>query len=64
MDPMESFRRDTLQGYELVGAGEGFEVYRTPDGAPAIRCLRCGLVSHNPHDVENRFCGYCGLFHD
>ena len=29
----------------------------------AIRCLLCGHVSHNPHDIENLYCGYCHRFH-
>lgn len=24
-----------------------------------IRCLACGAVSWNPHDVEQRYCGAC-----
>ena len=28
----------------------------------AIMCLRCGMVSYNPHDVEQRYCGACHLF--
>lgn len=27
-------------------------------------CRMCGYASHNPHDVENRYCGHCHLFHD
>lgn len=33
------------------------------DGA-AITCHRCGLTSHNPNDVANRFCGNCYIFHE
>ena len=29
----------------------------------AIMCLRCGAVSHNPHDVEQLYCGACHRFH-
>jgi hypothetical protein len=29
----------------------------------AIRCLRCGLTSHNVHDVEELYCGFCDVFH-
>jgi hypothetical protein len=28
----------------------------------AIKCLSCGRVSHNPHDVQNRYCGHCHKF--
>jgi hypothetical protein len=27
-----------------------------------ITCVDCGMTSHNPHDVENRYCGYCHRF--
>ena len=33
------------------------------DDHRAIKCLRCGLTSHNVHDVEALYCGYCGVFH-
>ncbi len=28
-----------------------------------ITCPRCGLTSHNPNDVAQRYCGHCQLFH-
>jgi ribosomal protein S27AE len=31
---------------------------------PYIVCPRCGMVSHNPNDVEQRYCGNCHAFHD
>lgn len=35
-------------------------------GAPleGFKCLNCGRVSYNPHDVEQRYCGACHVFHD
>lgn len=30
---------------------------------PAITCSGCGLTSYNPEDVENKFCGHCGVFY-
>lgn len=40
------------------------KTYETgPDGA-WIRCLVCKLTSHNPHDVSERYCGKCHIFHD
>lgn len=30
--------------------------------AGAFRCPDCGLVSHHPKDVEERFCGRCNTF--
>lgn len=31
---------------------------------PSVMCPRCGRTSWNINDVENRYCGYCHLFHD
>jgi ribosomal protein L37E len=30
---------------------------------PSITCPRCGKVSYNPTDVEQRYCGACHAFH-
>lgn len=38
--------------------------YELLDGGRAIRCLICDLTSHNPNDVEQRYCGHCKLFHE
>jgi hypothetical protein len=27
-------------------------------------CPRCGIVSHNPNDAANRYCGRCHVFFD
>ena len=35
----------------------------SPDGK-SILCLTCGRESHNPHDVINRYCGHCHVFHE
>jgi hypothetical protein len=45
--------------YELLAAKDG-------DARPwgAIRCLRCGLISHNPSDVGSLYCGCCHKFHE
>lgn len=34
------------------------------DHAPAIRCNFCGMTSHHPQDVANRYCGKCQRFHE
>lgn len=31
---------------------------------PYIVCPKCGMVSHNPNDVRERYCGACHVFHD
>jgi hypothetical protein len=38
--------------------------YELLDEGRTIRCLRCNLTSHNPNDVEQRYCGHCTLFHE
>ena len=30
---------------------------------PHVRCPKCLMVSFNPNDIEQRFCGLCKLFH-
>jgi hypothetical protein len=30
----------------------------------AITCNTCGLTSHHPRDIMNRYCGRCNIFHD
>jgi hypothetical protein len=53
--------RDVARGVarDIVASGAtGLIVAR----GKAIMCLRCGMVSHNPHDVENRYCGACHAF--
>jgi len=30
---------------------------------PYIVCPKCGMVSHNPNDVRERYCGNCHVFH-
>jgi len=32
--------------------------------APSITCPRCGSVSYNLHDIEERYCGRCHRFHE
>jgi hypothetical protein len=29
-----------------------------------IECRFCNLTSFHPNDIENRYCGYCDIFHD
>lgn len=30
---------------------------------PYIVCPKCGMISHNPNDVRERYCGHCHAFH-
>jgi hypothetical protein len=36
--------------------------YRLLENGQAIQCLTCTQVSHNPHDVAQRYCGHCHQF--
>ncbi len=27
-----------------------------------FKCPRCGMISFNPHDAENSYCGNCHIF--
>lgn len=31
---------------------------------PHIRCPKCGMVSYNPNDIRERYCGNCHAFHE
>ena len=31
---------------------------------PSITCPVCRMVSYNPNDVRERYCGHCHQFHD
>jgi len=43
--------------------GDTYKIKRRGDHV-SIECLRCGCVSYNPNDVNNRYCGKCHVFHD
>lgn len=35
------------------------------DGKPmAIQCIKCGMISYNPNDIYQRYCGKCHEFHE
>jgi ribosomal protein S27AE len=48
-------------------ARPGEDIYETEvdlaRAATSITCPRCGMTSHNPHDITNRYCGNCHAFH-
>lgn len=48
----------------VPGSSEPAGTYQLLYGDTAIKCLRCGLVSHNTNDVAHRYCGRCQHFHD
>ena len=52
-------------GYLLARITATYEIWWRPkDGARAIRCKTCHSISHNPNDVEERYCGQCHAFHE
>lgn len=40
------------------------KTYQIAKNGESIKCLVCGLVSYNLHDVKNRYCAFCQEFHD
>lgn len=40
-----------MSRYTILGEGK------------AIHCSKCGRISHNPNDVQNRYCAHCNEFH-
>lgn len=53
-----------LAGYTKVSGGNSYEIWHNPAGYPAIRCLKCKIISHNSEDVAHRYCGFCHRFHE
>ncbi len=69
--------RVAQEGYvataELMRLGDNPEYDETRAPAPthellahggAIKCLRCGMVSHNLNDVAQLYCANCHRFHE
>jgi len=60
----EEQARETVRlAWRELCAALGVAYMLSTDGI-AISCGRCGMTSYNPHDVENRYCGNCKVFHD
>ncbi|GAH46047.1 unnamed protein product [marine sediment metagenome] len=39
------------------------KTYAISDDGKSIRCLWCGMISHNIIDVEEKYCGNCKGYH-
>jgi len=52
-----------IEAYRAAQAIQGQVTYLLNDGG-SITCLICGLTSHHPEDVRQRYCGRCHCFHD
>lgn len=59
--------------WHVDAVGKDWTIYRILEGSRitgnvragfAIRCRRCGRVSHNIEDVKNKYCGNCHVFLD
>lgn len=48
----------------LEGLKHGDPTFEILNDGKAIKCRRCGSISHNPNDVENHWCGRCHMSHD
>lgn len=46
---------------EVVGSIRTHEIV---EGGRAIKCLKCGMTSWHPKDVEHLYCGNCHRFHE
>lgn len=62
--PLEE--RSLANCWTCVSAAEAmvpaYKLHYTGARAVAITHTKCGLTSHNPNDIENRYCGNCHLF--
>lgn len=58
--PIRRRAGDVDDTYELIEDGRG----QSTGECDAIKCLVCGMVSYNPHDVEQKYCGSCHQFHE
>lgn len=51
------------KGHERV-INRGYTITRNHLGEYAITCHKCDRISYNKNDVENRYCGFCHVFHE
>ena len=47
----------------LLERGIRYFVSRAATGETSITCVACGMTSHNPTDIERKYCGNCHVFH-
>lgn len=52
-----------VERYPTSERGRTYVVRVTPLGE-CIQCLRCGMASFHPGDVDNRYCASCKQWHD
>lgn len=44
---------------KIVKEGKKYEISENKD---AIQCLHCGMISYNPNDIKEKYCGNCHVF--
>lgn len=54
---------EELQDYPTIKATTSYVIFIDAEQR-AIWCRACGQVSYSQHDVNNRYCGHCHLFHE
>jgi ribosomal protein L37E len=48
----------------LLGMEHGDPTFQILEEGKAIKCCRCGMISHNQKDIEHHWCGNCKMSHD
>lgn len=48
---------------EYPGYPDTYRLIDPPDGPEAIECLHCHSISYNLHDIDQRYCAKCHVFH-
>jgi hypothetical protein len=58
------YHGDTMKARELQAHLLVVRLAEQLEAAPAdsLTCPRCGFTSHNRHDVEQQYCGFCHVF--
>ena len=64
VDAVALYDRATRRRAALVAGGCATYEVGQRNGQPAIACLCCGLGSFHPADIEQKYCGFCGTFHN
>lgn len=55
---------DHAAGVRITVEAAGFRIVESDGAGPAIRCKACGMLSHHPQDVAQRYCAWCHKFHE
>ncbi len=63
--PVEADLRQKADRRRAALEANGCATYVIGQRGPAlgIVCLCCGLGSSEPHDLVNRYCGFCARYH-